>query len=170
MSGQIGLFYGSTTGKTETVAETIRDVFGGGIIDLHDVSKASVEDFEDYKYLIIGSPTWNIGELQSDWEGFFPELDEVDFSGKKIAYFGVGDQIGYPDNFLDAMGMLAEKITERGGETVGDWSNTGYDFSESKAIANGNFIGLALDEDNQSDLTDERIKAWVPKIKQAFGL
>ena len=168
MSTKIGLFYGSQTGKTADVAETIQKELGEDVVDLHDIAGAQKEDIEGYEYLIIGSPTWNIGELQSDWEGFFPELDEIDFSGKKVAYFGVGDQNGYPDNFLDAMGILAEKIEERGATRIGDWPTSGYDFNESKAVENGKFIGLGIDEDNQSDMTEARIKTWVAQIKKDF--
>lgn len=170
MSNKIGLFYGTQTGKTESVAEIIRDEFGGDIVILHDVSQADTSDFDDYQYLIIGCPTWNIGELQSDWDGLYQELDNTDFSGKTVAYFGTGDQIGYADNFQDAIGILEEKIAERGGKTVGYTSIDGYDFDESKALRNGKFCGLALDEDNQSDLTNERVKAWVAQLKKEFCL
>lgn len=166
---KIGLFFGTQTGKTESIAEMIRDEFGDGEIDLHDMSSVDISDFDGYTKLIIGSPTWNIGELQSDWDGFFPELDSMDFNGKTIAYFGTGDQIGYTDNFMDAVGILEAKISERGGKTIGQWSIDGYDFNESKAVKNGKFVGLAIDEDNQSELTDERIKTWVAQITQEFG-
>ena len=168
---QIGLFFGTTTGKTESVAETIQKELGGeDVVTLHNIADVEDNDFADYQYLIIGCPTWDVGELQSDWEGYFTELDDIDFSGKKVAYFGTGDQRGYPDNFQDAIGILSDKITERGGTTVGYWSTDGYDFNESKALKNGKFLGLALDEDNQSDLTDKRIKAWVVELKKEFGI
>jgi flavodoxin I len=166
----IGLFYGTQTGNTESAAEEIQKVFGSELVDLHDMAKADASDFEGYDCLIIGCPTWNIGELQSDWEGFFPELDDMDFAGKKVAYFGCGDQIGYSDNFLDAIGILEEKITERGGKTVGFWSTDGYDFDESKAVRDGKFVGLALDDTNQSELTEQRLKKWVSLLKSEFGL
>jgi flavodoxin I len=169
MSKKIGLFYGTTTGKTESVAEIIQKAFGK-TVTLHDISNTDTSDFDDYECLIIGCPTWNIGDLQSDWDGFFPELDDIDFSGKLVAYFGTGDQIGYADNFQDAMGILEEKISSLGGKTVGYTSTQGYDFNESKAIRNGNFCGLALDEDNEADLTDERIQAWISQLKKEFGL
>ncbi|WP_416674390.1 flavodoxin FldA [Egbenema bharatensis] len=168
---KIGLFFGTQTGNTETVAEQIQQEFGGdGVVTLHDVSSADTDDFSEYDCIIVGCPTWNIGELQSDWEGLYEELDAIDFSGKKVAYFGAGDQIGYADNFQDAMGILEEKISELGGKTVGYWSTDGYDFNESKAVRNGKFVGLAIDEDNQSDLTDERVKTWVAQLKQEFGV
>lgn len=168
---QIGLFYGSTTGKTEEAAERIQAAFGGdAAVRLHDISEAENSDFEQYDNLIIACPTWDIGELQSDWDGYYPDLDELDFSGKKVAYVGTGDQIGYADNFQDAMGILEAKISELGGKTVGHWSTEGYDFNESKAVKNGKFVGLALDEDNQSELTDERISKWVTQLKSEFGV
>lgn len=170
MSKKIGLFYGTTTGKTESAAQIIRDEFGDDIVDLVDVSQADGSEFSEYEYIIVGCPTWNIGELQSDWEGLYQELDDIDFSGKIVAYFGTGDQIGYGDNFQDAMGIIEEKISAQGGKTVGYTSTDGYDFNESKALRDGKFVGLALDEDNQSDLTDERIKAWVAQLKREFGI
>ncbi len=170
MPKKVGLFYGTQTGNTETVAEAICAQLGEDIVEMHDVSEISVEDLGEYDYLIIGCPTWNIGELQADWEIFYPELDDVDFSGKTIAYFGCGDQIGYADNFMDAMGLLEEKIAAGGGKTVGRWSADGYEFDASKALRNGDFVGLAIDEDNQSYMTDERIAAWVAQVRQEMGL
>ena len=170
MSNKIGLFYGTQTGKTESVAEIIRDEFGGDIVTLVDVSQADASDFDEYEYIIVGCPTWNIGELQSDWDGLYQELDDVDFSGKTVAYFGTGDQIGYADNFQDAIGIIEEKISSGGGKTVGYTSTNGYDFNDSEAVKNGKFCGLALDGDNQPDLTDERVKAWVTQLKKEFNL
>ncbi|NJL19909.1 MAG: flavodoxin FldA [Leptolyngbyaceae cyanobacterium SM1_3_5] len=169
---KIGLFYGTQTGNTQTAAETIQKEFGGdSVVELNDIASASPDDFAEYDCIIVGCPTWNIGEMQSDWDGFYSDdLDSIDFSGKKVAYFGAGDQMGYADNFQDAMGILEEKISELGGETVGYWSIEGYDFTESKAVHDGKFVGLALDEDNQSDLTDPRIKTWVAQLKREFGV
>jgi flavodoxin I len=126
--------------------------------------------FVRFENVIIGCPTWNVGELQSDWETFYDELENIDFSGKKVAYFGPGDQVGYPDTFEDAMGMLEEKITEQGGTTVGYWPREGYEFSESQALRGDQFVGLVLDENNQSELTEECIQDWVAQLKQEFGL
>lgn len=168
---KIGLFWGTQTGNTETIAETIQKEFGGeSVVTLHDVADGEISDFDGYEYIIIGCPTWNVGELQADWEGLYDELDNVDFSGKKIAYFGLGDQVGYADNFQDAMGILEEKISGQGGTTVGPWSTDGYEFNESKALKNGKFTGLALDEDNQPELTEQRIKTWVSQLKSELGL
>ncbi|MCY7324175.1 MAG: flavodoxin FldA [Phormidesmis sp. CAN_BIN36] len=168
---EIGLFYGTQTGYTQTAAETIQKEFGGeDVVNLYDISRTELSDFGKYSSIIIGCPTWSVGQLQDDWDNFFDQLNEIDFSGKKVAYFGEGDQIGYADSFQDAIGILEEKISEQGGETVGYWSTEGYDFTALKAVRDGKFVGLALDEDNQSDLTDDRIKAWVAQLKQELGM
>ncbi|MCL2923197.1 MAG: flavodoxin FldA [Trichodesmium sp. MAG_R04] len=174
---KIGLFVGSTTGKTEEAAEMIQKELGGEtVVTIHNMDDVNPKDFDDYQNLIIGCPTWDIGELQSDWSAFYrKEIDKANFKGKKVAYFGTGDQIGYADNFQDAMGILEEKITKLGGTTIGYWPTDGYEQNESKAKQDegenaGNFVGLALDDDNQRDLTDERIKKWVGQLKTEFGL
>ena len=186
---KIGLFYGSITGKTETAAEAIQEALGGeDVVALHEIADITKSDFANYdrtlvsRYnggnphnaltrIIIACPTWDIGGLQADWEGFYEDdLDNIDFSGKKVAYFATGDQVGYPENFQDAMGILEEKISDLGGQTVGYWSADGYEHSASKAEKDGKFVGLALDEDNQSELTDERIEEWTKQLKSEFAL
>ena len=167
----VGLFYGSTTGKTADAAEQIQTALGGeSVVDLHDIADSEASSLAEYDYLIIASPTWNIGDLQDDWQAVFDDLDEVDFSGKTVAYFGTGDQIGYADNFMDAMGQLEEKVSGLGGKTVGYWPADGYDHTDSKAIRDGKFCGLALDDDNESDKTEERISTWCGQIKSAMGV
>jgi flavodoxin I len=170
MPEKIRLFYGTTTGKTLDAASMIQDAFGGDTVALYDISEADKEDLASADVLIIGCPTWDIGELQSDWEAFLPALSNIDFAGKKVAYFGTGDQEGYSENFQDAMGILEEKISGRGGTTVGRWPTDGYDFNASLAVKNGKFVGLALDDDNQAKLTDKRIKDWVTQLKKELGL
>ncbi|MDV3349027.1 flavodoxin FldA [Leptolyngbyaceae cyanobacterium CCMR0082] len=167
---KVGLFYGSTTGKTADAAEQVQAALGGdSVVDLIEIEDASA--LAEYECLIIACPTWNIGELQDDWAAVFDDLDDVDFSGKTVAYMGTGDQIGYADNFMDAMGQLEEKIASLGGKTVGYWSADGYDHEASMAIRDGNkFCGLALDDDNESDKTESRIKTWTAQIKQEMSL
>ncbi len=167
---KIGLFYGTQMGNTADIAEKLAQAWGGDTVELHDIAKASPADFAAYEYVIIGCPTWNIGALQSDWEGFFPDLGSVDFTSKKVAYFGPGDQVGYADNFMDAIGILEAEISRLGGKTMGFWPTTGYDFNASKAVKNGKFLGLALDEDNQPELTLPRITAWVKQLQGEFQL
>ncbi len=167
----IGLFFGTQTGNTEAAAALIQVAFGGEqSVVLHDVADIEPAELLEFDVLILGCPTWNIGELQSDWDGLYDELDALDFTERRVAYFGVGDQVGYADNFQDAMGLLEAKISGLGGQTIGYWPTLGYDFSASKAVVNGKFVGLALDDDNQPELTEGRIKTWVAQLKQELNL
>lgn len=170
MSKKIGLFYGTQTGNTATIAQAIRNQLGADQVDLNDIADTDLDAMMGYDYLIIGGPTWNIGELQLDWDTVYADLDNLDFNGKTVAYFGCGDQVGYADNFMDAVGILEAKITERGGQTVGFCSTDGYEFDGSLAVRDGKFVGLAIDEDNQPELTDERLVTWVNQIRVAMAI
>ncbi|MEO1644220.1 MAG: flavodoxin [Chloroflexota bacterium] len=129
-----------------------------------------ISNLKEFDYLILGCPTWNVGELQDDWELELPNLENVDFSGKRVALFGAGDQAHYSDNFQDALGILGRKLRERGATLVGFTSTEGYDYDESVGVENDMFMGLAIDEVNQSDLTGERIEAWVKQLVREFEL
>lgn len=161
----IGLFFGSDTGATEIIVEDVKNAFSNEIT-LHNISKASKEDIKQYDKLIFASSTWGDGDLQADWEDFEINLEKIDFSNKTIALIGVGDQDGYPDTFCNALGHLYKYVKE--GNVVGFTSTDGYDFDESTAVVDGKFVGLVLDEDNQSELSKERIKAWVKDIQEHF--
>ncbi len=169
MTNAIGLFYGSTTGNTEAVAQQIAQLIGDRV-DLHDVAREGVVAALAYERLIMGIPTWDFGELQEDWEANWDALAQLDFSGRKVALFGIGDQLGYGEWFLDAMGRLGELICARGGELVGYWPVEGYTFEASKAVTpeGTHFVGLALDEDGQASQTEARIAAWVPQVLAVF--
>lgn len=168
----IGLFYGSSTCYTEMAGEKIRKIIGEERIDFFNITDVPIVQAEFYDYLIFGIPTWDYGELQEDWEEIWDELDQVNFSGKKFAIYGLGDQVGYPEWFLDAMGYLHSKLVHRGAIPCGYWSRDGYEFEASKALTpDGDFfVGLALDDENEFQLSDARIAQWCTQILDEFGL
>ena len=163
---KIGVFYGSSTGNTEIVAEKLRALFGKEA-ETNNIDSASKEDIEQYDYLIFGTSTWGVGDMQDDWEDFIEVLEEVDFGKRKVAFFGLGDQVNYTDSFVDGMGAIYDAIYERV-DIVGAWPLEGYTFNESAAVKNGKFIGLALDKENQQHLTDDRLRKWVDTLKKEF--
>ncbi|MDY6890214.1 MAG: flavodoxin [Pseudomonadota bacterium] len=169
MSTPIGLFYASTTGNTERVAEQIAAALPERI-QLHDIALEGIGEMAHYQLLIMGISTWEFGQLQEDWEEQWPALQTLDFSGKKIALFGLGDQLGYGEWFLDAMGALHELLQAAGGELVLPWPIAGYRFEASKALTGDkrHFVGLALDEDSEHHLSEARINAWIPQLLRAF--
>lgn len=167
----VGLFFGSDTGNTEAVAQMIQKELGKHLIDVKDIAKSTKEEIADYDLLIFGIPTWYYGEAQCDWDDFFPELEEVDFEGKVIAIFGLGDQEDYAEYFLDAMGMIRDIVEARGGIIIGHWPTEGYHFEESKGMADANhFVGLGIDEDRQPELTKERVEQWCAQLREEMGL
>ena len=170
---KVGLFFGSTTGHTEGAAVLIRqefDQFEEGLAQTFNVVRDPIDRMNEFSYLILGTSTWDDGELQEDWRSLWFELDKVNLNGKKIAIYGLGDQITYPDSFQDALACMAKKIKARGAQLVGLWPTVGYDFFHSTAIENGHFLGLALDNENQANLTPKRIHTWVNQVATEFGL
>ncbi len=163
---KIGLFYGSSTCYTEMVAEKIQSLLGSETVTLHNLKQTSVDEMSHYPILMLGISTWDFGELQEDWQTSWDALDNVDLQGKTVALFGLGDQAGYGEWFLDAMGLLHDKLLAKGCQFVGYWPNEGYEFEASKALIDEGryFVGLALDETSQYELTDQRLALWLPQV------
>lgn len=156
------IFYGSSTGATQTLAKEIAAKLG--VADIFDVSDASADKAAGYDTLLLGSSTWGYGELQDDWYNFLPELKKQNLGGKKVALFGCGDADSYPDTFCDAMGLIKEELAGTGCTFVGEYPADGYSTTDSKAFEGGNTIGLAVD-DNQTDLTASRLDTWAALVK-----
>lgn len=176
---RIGIFFGTNTGKTRKVAKMIKKRFDDDTMaDPVNVNRSSADEIAQYQYLIFGSPTLGEGVLpglsadceNESWEEFLPKLEGIDFSNKTVALYGLGDQVGYAHEFLDAMIDLYEFFKERGAKIVGAWPTDGYEFDHSEALVDGKFVGLALDLDNQSGLTDQRLDAWLKLIAADFQL
>ena len=175
---KIGLFYGSTTCYTEIVAEKIQVLLSadpslpdGSSVTLHNIKDQPLTGMTDYDLLILGISTWDFGELQEDWEAHWDDISTVDLNGKIVAIYGMGDQLGYAEWFIDAVGMLHDAIAPQNPTRIGFWPTAGYDFIASKALTEDGefFCGLALDDENQYDLTDARLNDWVNQILQEIA-
>jgi flavodoxin I len=163
-----GLFYSFNTHKTAKVAELIQEELKDSPLDTINAETITEGEFLKYDNLILGVPTWFDGELPNYWDEFVPALEELDLKNKKIAIYGLGDQIGYPENFLDAVGIMAHILESRGATIVGFTSPEGYKFENSKALKNGQFVGLGIDFENQAKLNKTRVKNWIEQLKQEF--
>ncbi len=163
---KIGLFYGSTTCYTEMAAEKMRAIIGEDLLDIHNVKETPLSLMSEYDLLILGISTWDFGEIQEDWNELWDQIDGVQLNGKSVALYGLGDQEGYGEWYLDAMGLLHDEIKKTGANIIGYWPNEGYEFEASKALTEDGtqFVGLALDEDSQYELSDERIATWVEQV------
>ena len=160
-----GVFYGSSTGNTESIAKSIAKKLNA---ELYSVDKNPINEVRQCQNLILGTSTWGLGDLQDDWEGFLPWLCDIDLSGKTIALFGLGDSSSYPDTFVNGMGTIYGSLKGKGCTIVGAVDPGGYEFDDSTAIVDGKFVGLPLDEDNENDQSDERVGKWLQQIIPDF--
>lgn len=172
---KIGLFFGPLKGSVHRVAEKVKAALGEQHVDMISVNEAKLSDLEKYDRIIfgistVGKETWDSNYSNTDWSKFFPNISKVDFSGKKVAIFGLGDHLTYSNHFVNAMGVLARDLMKNGANMVGKVDPANYEFDDSEAIIDGMFIGLPVDEDFEPELTDERVANWVNSIKPAFGL
>ena len=165
---KIGIFYGSSTGNTESVATQIAKKLNVDKSNLFDVSRTGVQaKVVDYDVLVLGSSTWGDGEVEDDWN--IDGLKKSDLKGKKVAVFGTGDSSSFPDTFCNGMSYLADAAQVAGAELIGNKVKIeGYTFDESLSVIDGYFVGLAIDEENESKLTDQRIDEWVKQIQTSL--
>lgn len=160
------ILYGSSTGNTKDVAELIAKEMN--IQDVFDVAAFPVANVEKYQKLILGSSTLGVGELQDDWVDFLPKLIKQNLSGKTISIFGLGDVDCYSGSFVDAIGIIYNALINTGAKIVGEVDASEYNFCDSTAVIDGKFVGLPIDEDNESEKTEERIDNWIAAIKPYY--
>jgi flavodoxin I len=175
---KVGVFFGTDTGNTRRIAKDITTALGSATAAKPvNVRNAEVADMLAYDTLILGVPTYGEGQLPGlstgtateSWEEFLPKLAGHDFSGKKVAIYGLGNQRSYPLEFVDAMIYLYEQFKQCGATLIGTWDTEGYNFTSSKAVVDNRFVGLALDQENQKDLTPARLETWLKMLSEAWA-
>lgn len=166
---KIGLIYSFNTNKTSQIAKKILENFSANEIEEVNAEEITEEKFKSFDNMILGCPTWFDGELPNYWDEFVPAIEDMKLKGKKIAIFGNGDQKGYPENFCDAVGLMAEILEQRDAVIVGFTSTEGYTFESSKAIRGDKFCGLTLDFENQAKLNKKRVEDWCAQLKKEFN-
>lgn len=136
-----------------------------------DIGDISVVELQEFDVLIVGASTWHVGELQDDWDACFDDLEKLDLKDKIVALFGCGDAYGYPFTYQDALGILWERFEVQGATLIGRWPTEGYEFEESRALTpdGKQFVGLALDEHDQSQLTQQRLASWARQLEEELA-
>ncbi len=175
---KIGMFFGTETGTTRLIAKKMHKLLGDDIADKPiNVNRITPADMLRYDALILGTPSYGVGEIpgksagciEPNWEEFLVQMQapgfSPDFSGKRIAMFGMGAQERYSDRFASSLIALYNVFKDYGAEMIGDWSVEGYTFEHSASIVDGRFVGLVLDHRTQGMYTDARIATWVAAIK-----
>ena len=163
---KIAILYGSSGGNTASVARQVQDLFHGSA-DIYNVLAVTLDEIKDYTYYIIGTSTTGIGDLQDDWEGFLPSFARMDLTGKKVAIFALGDSASYSTSFAESMKVVYDEIKDKV-QIVGQVPDQGYTYDDSTAVSDGMWLGLPIDEDNEYDMTQERLEKWVEALKEEF--
>jgi flavodoxin I len=153
--------YGSSTGTCETIAQTIGEKLGAEVINVSDLTEDQIAGADN---LVLGTSTWGAGEMQDDWYDGVKVLKAAGLTGKKVAVFGCGDSESYSDTFCGGMKELYDAAEAAGATMVGHVSTDGYNYDDSDAVVDGQFVGLALDDVNEDDKTESRIEAWLPTL------
>jgi flavodoxin I len=163
---KIGLFYGTTGGRTQGVVDefefNLRDN-----VDIYNVENG-IQEIKNYENLILVTPSYGFGELEPHWESVIEEFKKIDFSGKVVGLVGLGSQTTFGESFVGALKILYDIVTSNGGTVIGLTSTEGYNFEDCEAIIQDKFMGLVLDEENQDDLTPDRIYLWLEEITPLF--
>jgi len=167
MMKKIGLFYSFNTNKTSQAARKIGEELGDVAVHVN-AETLTEKEFLKYDNLILGVPTWFDGELPNYWDEFVPALEDLNMKGKTVAIFGNGNQKGYPENFVDGVGIIANLLESCGARLVGLTPAKGYSFESSQALRGDQLAGLALDFENQAAQINGKIKKWVEQLKQEF--
>lgn len=162
----IGIFYGSLTGKTAQVANQIAEKLGVPASDVYNVGKTAPSETGKYDLLLLGSSTWGAGDLERDWFDFLDGLQSLDLKGKKIGIFGCGD-VSRSETFCSAVGTIYKRLRDTGAEFIGDFPAGCYEFEHSDAIIDGKCVGLLLDQVNHANLTPGRVDQWCETIKNS---
>src|SRR5574344_537318 len=162
------IVYGSSTGTCEDIAPRIAVRLGVDKNHVIDVNSLTPDIISSSDNLIFGTSTWGEGEIQEDWHDGLKIIRGCDFTDKNVAIFGCGDSVSFSDTFCSGMAQLWKEIGNKGAHMVGQVSTTGYTFDDSEVVVDGKFVGLALDNVNESDQADERIETWTEQIQQSL--
>jgi len=174
MTSKIGIFFGTETGTTRPIAKKIHTRLGDDIAAKPvNVNRIEPADMLQYDALILGTPSYGVGQipgasagcLESNWEEFLAKMPQADFSGKRVALFGLGAQERYAERFASSLRRLHDKLQGFGAELIGSWSTEGYTFEQSASVVDGRFVGLVIDQRTQGMHTDARLDAWVAQVR-----
>lgn len=163
---KIAILYGSSGGNTESIAKRIQDLFEGEA-DLYNVDNLQLDEIKDYPYYILGTSTTGMGDLQDDWDGFLPSFSKTDLSDKTVAMFALGDSASFSSSFAESLRVLYDELNDKA-KIVGQVADEGYTYDDSTAVIDGMWVGLPIDEDNEYDMTEDRLSNWVNELKKIF--
>lgn len=172
---KIVLLYWGKGGNVERTANKMYGMFDPDTIDIFDVVSFDINNLKNYELMILGASTigaedWQDARADNEWNAFFRRIEKLENKNITAASFGLGDQVLYPDHFVDGLGIYKEEMDNLSIPIIGQWSTEGYNYTNSDGEENGLFYGLALDVDNEPELSEERMRIWSDGIKKHLGI
>lgn len=172
---KVVLIFWGKGGNVEQAARKIYKTFDPAVADIFDLASFDPTTVQNYDLIILGGATvgaevWTDVKDDNEWNRFFRAVEKYDLSNNYCAFFGLGDQVLYPDHFVDALGVFKEEMKLTKARIIGEWPTEGYRFTDSDGYDGKMFFGLALDEDRQEELTATRAKTWTDQLKKIVGI
>lgn len=166
MSNSIAIFYGSTTGNTEFIAKKLHKQLNTKNTLCKNVKNLSQEELKAFDLLILGCSTWGPGLMQDDMKSFLDKYaGGIIKESKHIAFFALGDQTIYPESFAESLDKMASIFHNAKPKHIGIIKSENYFYADKLKAKHTTFQGLAIDEDNESNLSDKRIEKWIKQLK-----
>ncbi|QZE15634.1 flavodoxin domain-containing protein [Halosquirtibacter laminarini] len=170
MKNKIALLTSSQGKNTQKVGMILSEMLADDFkIDQIDIDQSDGIGIKDYPFLIMGASTWFDGELPYYWDEFLPSIEDCDFSDTKVAIFGLGDSKRYPDNFCDAIGLLAKWFEKHGATIIGSVHIDDYHFETAFYTDDHRFKGLPVEYLVDNTEWEERIANWKQQIVEEFN-
>ena len=168
------LLFSPEGGNVNSVTIKLGEVIGIKKVDIIPVREVVKGDIKEYNQIIfvgstVGADHWSSETVVDEWQEFFSKMDEISFEDKKVAIVGLGNSVLYPEHFADGMAHLYKTLTEKKAKILGFVDAKEYTFTDSEAVNDdGYFCGLPIDEDNEEELTAERLEKWISILKPDF--
>lgn len=161
-------------GSVNRVAIKLGALIGNDKVDILHVLEADKVDINNYSQMIlagstVGADHWSNETIVDEWQEFFTKIADLSFEDKKVAIVGLGNSVLYPEHFADGMAHLYKEVANKNAKIFGSVDAEDYTFEDSEALNDkGFFCGLALDEDNEEELTEERLEKWISRLRPDF--
>lgn len=168
------LFFSPEGGNVNRVATMLGALIGNDKADIIPAKEVESEEFDKYKQIIligstVGTDHWSNETVVNEWPEFFSKMKDISFENKKVGIVGLGNSFLYPSHFADGMAEHYKEIKKHNAKIFGKVDPEGYDFTDSEALNDdGLFCGLPIDEDNEPELTSERLEKWINSLKPDF--
>lgn len=114
------IVYASTSGNTEMMAEVMAvflDRLGHEVlIKSFDFDPVDVEELDAYDSVLIGTHTWDDGDLPYEVEDFYEDLDLVSLTRPIFGLFGSADS--FYKTYGGAIDLIADRLEDLGANVL----------------------------------------------------